>query len=215
MDLLDALWSGIQAAWSGLNSVTPGAATLIAASAAGFVALRSIHNRRQADIRSEWWNRVQYAIGLCYEDDFHKKLIGMQMLYMLGSNKPISSRLDSYEFRKPVWRHPLDRVRWEKEVRSIQQGWRWNVHPADAHFLFNVSQEIIDYSLNISPPRSGSSHSGASAPAGRTTEPVDTVKDQDRPRRTPWSGYSGARPVASMPKKLLNRARDLFGTKKG
>lgn len=106
-------------------------ATLLAAAGAGVVAMWSIRNRRRADIRAEWWRRVEYAIEQCFSDERRRQEIGLEMLTVLGTGHPAGSRLE----RPHHWS-----VRWllPPKGKSV-----WVVAKDDKKFLIGIIDSIV------------------------------------------------------------------------
>ncbi len=103
-------------------------ATLLAATGAGAIAWRSISNRKQADIKAEWWRRVQYAIDKCHSKDLNEVGLGITMLGMLSSEEPYTSQLD--ENSEPD--------------EAARKAWDWNVTPDDRFFISELMTTILD-----------------------------------------------------------------------
>lgn len=62
-------------------------ATAVVACVAAAIALFSLHHRRQADSRAEWWRRVEYSMELTRERDKVGRNTGMQLLTHLLDDK--------------------------------------------------------------------------------------------------------------------------------
>ena len=61
--------------------------TLLAALIAGWVAWRTLSQRREADRRDQWWQRTQWAIGLAMDPDFSRAVVGLIALrHLAGSD---------------------------------------------------------------------------------------------------------------------------------
>lgn len=61
--------------------------TLLAAVIAGWIAWRTLTQRREADRRDQWWQRTQWAIGLAMEPDFSRAVVGLIALkHLAGSD---------------------------------------------------------------------------------------------------------------------------------
>lgn len=54
--------------------------TAVVAFSAAVIALFTLHHRRLADSRAEWWRRVEYAMDLTREEDKVGRNTGMQLL---------------------------------------------------------------------------------------------------------------------------------------
>lgn len=61
-------------------------ATLVVASVALFVGLRTVRQRDRADRRDQWWKRMQWATDLTLSDDPHRRELGYTVLEVLGSS---------------------------------------------------------------------------------------------------------------------------------
>lgn len=62
-------------------------ATAAVAFVAAAIALFSLHHRRQAGSRAEWWRRVEYSMELTREEDKIGRNTGMQLLTHLLDDK--------------------------------------------------------------------------------------------------------------------------------
>lgn len=61
--------------------------TLLAAVIAGWIAWRTLAQRREADRRDQWWQRTQWAIGLAMDPDFSRAVVGLIALrHLAGSD---------------------------------------------------------------------------------------------------------------------------------
>jgi hypothetical protein len=61
--------------------------TLVAAVIAGWIAWRTLSQRREADRRDQWWQRTQWAIGLAMDPDFSRAVVGLVALkHLAGSD---------------------------------------------------------------------------------------------------------------------------------
>jgi hypothetical protein len=61
--------------------------TLLAAVIAGWIAWRTLTQRREADRRDQWWQRTQWAIGLAMDPDFSRAVVGLIALkHLAGSD---------------------------------------------------------------------------------------------------------------------------------
>lgn len=61
--------------------------TLLAAVIAGWIAWRTLAQRREADRRDQWWQRTQWAIGLAMDPDFSRAVVGLVALrHLAGSD---------------------------------------------------------------------------------------------------------------------------------
>jgi hypothetical protein len=60
---------------------------LLAAVIAGWIAWRTLAQRREADRRDQWWQRTQWAIGLAMDPDFSRAVVGLIALkHLAGSD---------------------------------------------------------------------------------------------------------------------------------
>ena len=61
--------------------------TLLAAVIAGWIAWRTLTQRREADRRDQWWQRTQWAIGLAMDPDYSRAVVGLIALkHLAGSD---------------------------------------------------------------------------------------------------------------------------------
>ena len=61
-------------------------APLLAALIAGWIAWRTLAQRREADRRDQWWKRTQWAIGLAMDPDFSRAVVGLVALKHLAAS---------------------------------------------------------------------------------------------------------------------------------
>ncbi|MFE4545292.1 hypothetical protein [Arthrobacter sp. NPDC056727] len=61
-------------------------APLLAAVIAGWIAWRTLAQRRQADRRDQWWKRTQWAIDLAMDRDFSRAVVGLVALKHLAAS---------------------------------------------------------------------------------------------------------------------------------
>ena len=61
-------------------------APLLAAVIAGWIAWRTLAQRREADRRDQWWKRTQWAIGLAMDPDFSRAIVGLVALKHLAAS---------------------------------------------------------------------------------------------------------------------------------
>jgi hypothetical protein len=61
-------------------------APLLAALIAGWIAWRTLAQRREADRRDQWWKRTQWAIGLAMDPDFSRAVVGLVALRHLAAS---------------------------------------------------------------------------------------------------------------------------------
>lgn len=62
-------------------------ATLVVASVALFVGLRTIRQRDLADRRDQWWSRFRWAADLTMGEDEHSRRIGLEVLTLLAHSR--------------------------------------------------------------------------------------------------------------------------------
>lgn len=60
--------------------------TLLAALIAGWIAWRTLTQRREADRRDQWWQRTQWAIGLAMDPDFSRAVVGLIALKHIAAS---------------------------------------------------------------------------------------------------------------------------------
>lgn len=124
--------------WYPVFLVLAPVATLIVGVIASVVAYVASRHRRQAEIRSEWWRRAQYAIDLCKSGDYSQMRLGMDILSVLGSTVP--DDLDSMD------EEILPSTR--KGHKTLRKSWEWNATAADYHMLRYISDSVIDVILD-------------------------------------------------------------------
>jgi hypothetical protein len=61
-------------------------APLLAAIIAGWIAWRTLAERREADRRDQWWKRTQWAIDLAMDRDFSRAVVGLVALKHLAAS---------------------------------------------------------------------------------------------------------------------------------
>ena len=69
-----------------LSDLAP-VATLVVASVALFVGLRTIRQRDLADRRDQWWKRYQWATDLTLAEDVHRRDLGLRVLELLAASR--------------------------------------------------------------------------------------------------------------------------------
>lgn len=62
-------------------------ATLVVASVALFVGLRTVRQRDRADRRDQWWKRAQWVIDLTLDDDPHRRELGYNAMLLLFDSR--------------------------------------------------------------------------------------------------------------------------------
>lgn len=62
-------------------------ATVLVATVALFVGLRTVRQRDRADRRDQWWKRAQWATDLTLSDDPHRRELGYTALAVLGASR--------------------------------------------------------------------------------------------------------------------------------
>ncbi|MCW2681977.1 MAG: hypothetical protein JWM62_3378 [Frankiales bacterium] len=67
----------------GVQELAP-VATLVVATVALFVGLRTIRQRDLADRRDQWWKRYQWATDLTLSSDDHRRDLGLRALELLA-----------------------------------------------------------------------------------------------------------------------------------
>lgn len=72
--------------WAWLTALTP-VVGLIAAFIAGWVGWHSLKQKREADSRSEWWRRTQWALEAAVSDKRAMKDYGLAMLELQARSK--------------------------------------------------------------------------------------------------------------------------------
>lgn len=69
-----------------LSDFTP-LATLLVATVALFVGLRTIRQRDVADRREQWWVRYRWATDLTLSPDRHRREVGLEVLELLARSQ--------------------------------------------------------------------------------------------------------------------------------
>lgn len=62
-------------------------ATLVVATVALYVGLRTIRQRDLADAREQWWTRFRWASDLTSSDDPESRELGLSVLVLLGTSR--------------------------------------------------------------------------------------------------------------------------------
>jgi hypothetical protein len=62
-------------------------ATLVVASVALYVGLRTVRQRDLADRRDQWWKRYQWATDLTLDPDVHRRDLGLRVLELLAASR--------------------------------------------------------------------------------------------------------------------------------
>lgn len=62
-------------------------ATLVVATVALFVGLRTVRQRDRADRREQWWERARWATDLTLADDDHRRELGFDVLALLARSR--------------------------------------------------------------------------------------------------------------------------------
>lgn len=58
----------------------------VAAIGALFVGIQTVRQRTAADAQTQWWARVQWAVGLAFEDDERRRTVGLEALALLATS---------------------------------------------------------------------------------------------------------------------------------
>jgi hypothetical protein len=90
--------------WDIVGSLGP-VATLLAASVAALLAWRTLAQRRQADQRSQWWARTQWALDAAMSEDPARREVGLGVLELLASSDLAGD--EEVEIISIAWAGPL------------------------------------------------------------------------------------------------------------
>ena len=62
-------------------------ATLVVATVALYIGVRTIRQRDLADRRDQWWKRYQWATDLTLDPDVHRRDLGLRVLELLAGSR--------------------------------------------------------------------------------------------------------------------------------
>jgi hypothetical protein len=88
-------------------------APLLAAVIAGWIAWRTLAQRREADRRDQWWKRTQWAIGLAMDPDFSRAIVGLVALKHLAASDLCSG--EDYELLDKIGGAKIDALTLSEE----------------------------------------------------------------------------------------------------
>jgi hypothetical protein len=99
--------------------------TLVAAAIAGWIAWRTLAQRREADRRDQWWQRTQWAIDLAMDRDFSRAVVGLIALKHLAGSDLCTA--DDYEMLDKIGGAKIDALTLseksaEREVQNEPTG---------------------------------------------------------------------------------------------
>lgn len=69
-----------------LSDLAP-VATLLVATVALYIGLRTVRQRDLADAREQWWARFRWASDLTFSDDPDARELGLNVLVLLGTSR--------------------------------------------------------------------------------------------------------------------------------
>ncbi|MFJ5698583.1 hypothetical protein [Arthrobacter sp. NPDC093139] len=95
--------------------------TLAAAVIAGWIAWRTLAQRREADRRDQWWQRTQWAIDLAMDPDFSRAVVGLITLRHLAGSDLCTA--EDYEMLDKIGGAKIDALTLSEESaeREMQQ----------------------------------------------------------------------------------------------
>lgn len=161
--------------------------TLAAAVIAGWIAWRTLAQRREADRRDQWWQRTQWAIDLAMERDFSRSVVGLITLKHLAESDLCTA--EDYEMLDKIGGAKIDALTLSEESAEREAQW-----------------EAADRTPGTRPP----SLPGPSGKAPPGTAPSGTGPSQPGPsERTP-----SAR-ARLIPVHLDSRSERVFATSTG
>lgn len=88
-------------------------APLLAALIAGWIAWRTLAQRREADRRDQWWKRAQWAIELAMDRDFSRAVVGLVTLRYLATSDLCTD--DDYEMLDKIGGAKIDALTLSEE----------------------------------------------------------------------------------------------------
>lgn len=102
--------------------------TLAAAVIAGWIAWRTLAQRREADRRDQWWLRTQWAIDLAMERDFSRAVVGLITLRHLADSDLCTA--EDYEMLDKIGGAKIDALTLSEESASRSSGAPTPTQPA-------------------------------------------------------------------------------------
>lgn len=87
--------------------------TLAAAVIAGWIAWRTLAQRREADRRDQWWQRTQWAIDLAMDRNFSRSIVGLVTLKHLAESDLCTS--EDYEMLDKIGGAKIDALTLSEE----------------------------------------------------------------------------------------------------
>lgn len=91
--------------WQILAALGP-LAVLLGAGIGGFFAWRTLKQKAEADNRSEWWKRTQWALDAVYSGDKKRGTVGLKVLKVLGESDLAGT--GELAVLEAAWEKPLD-----------------------------------------------------------------------------------------------------------
>ena len=88
----------------------------LAAVIAGWIAWRTLAQRREADRRDQWWQRTQWAIDLAMERDFSRAVVGLVTLKHLAASDLCTD--EDYEMLDKIGGAKIDALTLSEESAS-------------------------------------------------------------------------------------------------
>lgn len=104
--------------------------TLAAAVIAGWIAWRTLAQRREADRRDQWWQRTQWAIDLAMERDFSRAVVGLITLRHLADSDLCTA--EDYEMLDKIGGAKIDALTLSEESAGRPTGAPAPTQPAPA-----------------------------------------------------------------------------------
>ncbi len=96
--------------------------TLAAAMIAGWIAWRTLAQRREADRRDQWWQRTQWAIDLAMDRDFSRAVVGLVTLKHLAASDLCTD--EDYEMLDKIGGAKIDALTLSREASADRESER-------------------------------------------------------------------------------------------
>jgi hypothetical protein len=91
--------------WEIVAGLSP-VAVLLAAIVAAIIGLLTLKQRSQADERSEWWVRAQWALDASLSDNPKRAEVGLNVMSVLAESR--LARREEIEILSAAWEEPLE-----------------------------------------------------------------------------------------------------------
>ena len=91
--------------WEVLAGLSP-VAVLLAAIVAAIIGLLTLKQRSQADMRSEWWVRAQWALDASLSDNPKRAEVGLNIMSVLAASQ--LAQREEIEILSAAWEEPLE-----------------------------------------------------------------------------------------------------------